>query len=162
MTTGEIVTLSAAVIALLGSILSLAISTKLAIGKERRQILWTKELERLFTLEELAGSLVQELYCYSPLTGDAEILRQKLWDLQLTAGRLARYSEVRTATQDMFNTLSRLFVVKGQRGDWLPLVSEAETAFRKLLDACDKVTERNPVGTVWHGWHRLEGRRKTN
>jgi hypothetical protein len=76
MTNTEIVTLAAAVIALLGSILSLFISTRLAIQKERRQLLWAKELGRFFELEELAGDLVEELVSYRSAPDDRMPLRK--------------------------------------------------------------------------------------
>ena len=60
MTTGEIVTLLAAVIAALTSIGSLLLNTRLAIRKEQRMLVWEKELDRLTELEEMAG-IAQEL-----------------------------------------------------------------------------------------------------
>jgi len=58
--------LAAAIISLLGSILSLYIGTSLAVRKERRQLLWSSELDRFFQLEELAGELVECQGGYRP------------------------------------------------------------------------------------------------
>jgi hypothetical protein len=91
----EIVTLVAAILALAGSILSLFIGTGLAIRKERRQLLWSKELDRFFDLEELAGELVEFMGSYRAIPDNRNELTEKLESLEQAAGRFARYPEVR-------------------------------------------------------------------
>lgn len=138
----EMITLVAAVIALLGSILSLYISTRLALHKERRQLLWSKELDRLFALEELAGELVEELGSYHPIPEDRSRLQNKFEALENAAGRFGRYPEVREAIRVLHNTLNRLFAAKRDSDDDREVRKELEPAFRKLLSACDTVTGR--------------------
>jgi hypothetical protein len=145
MTNTEIVTLAAAVIALLGSILSLFISTSLAIQKERRQLLWAKELDRFFELEELAGDLVEELVSYRSALGDRTTLTQGFGALEQAAGRFGRYPEVRQAIRDLHNTLGRMFVAKRDRQNDQEVRGELDPTFRKLLAACDKVVGREKL-----------------
>jgi hypothetical protein len=64
MSCTDVVTLIAAILAFAGSLLSVYLGTPLAIRKERRQLIWTIELQRLFRLEELAGSLVELVGTY--------------------------------------------------------------------------------------------------
>jgi len=142
MTNTEIVTLAAAVISLLGSVLSLFISTRLAIKKERRQLLWSKELDRFFELEELAGALVEELGSYRPIAEDRTGLVQSFEALGRAAGRFGRYPEVRQAIRDLDNTLGRMFAAKRDREDDEQVRSELDPGFQKLLAACDRVVER--------------------
>ncbi len=139
MDTSGIITLSAAIIALAGSILSLLISTVLAVRKERRQLRWSKELDRFFQLEELAGALIEDLGGYRPVPEDRAELSDKLSSLELAAGRFARYPEVRQAIRDLHNTLSRMFVAKRDSEDDREVRKELDPAFRKLLQACDAV-----------------------
>ncbi|MBI2488064.1 MAG: hypothetical protein HYW01_14195 [Deltaproteobacteria bacterium] len=145
MTNTEIVTLTAAVIALLGSVLSLFISTRLAIQKERRQLLWAKELDRFFELEELAGDLVEELGSYRPVPDDRTPLTQRFEALEQAAGRFGRYPEVRQAIRDLHNTLGCMFVAKRDHQNDQEVRAELDPTFRKLLAACDKVVGREKL-----------------
>jgi hypothetical protein len=142
MATSELVILAAAVIALLGSVLSLHISTRLAVQKERRQLLWSKELDRFFELEQLAGQLVEELGSYRPISEDRTSLEERFQALEVAAGRFARYPGVRQAIRDLHNTLGRMFVAKRDRDDDRSVRTELEPAFRKLLAACDDAVGR--------------------
>jgi hypothetical protein len=135
----EIVTVAAAVIALLGSLLSLFIGTRLVIDKERRQLLWSKELDRFFELEALAGELVEELGSHRPIPEDSASLYERLWTLELAAGRFGRYPGVRQAIRDLHHTLGRMLVAKRDRQDEQSIRAELEPIFRKLLAACDTV-----------------------
>lgn len=138
----EIIILVAALISLFGSVLSLYISTRLALKKERRQLLWSKELDRFFALEELAGDLVEELGSYRPIPQDLSSFTRKFAALESAAGRFGRYPEVRQAIRELHNTLGRMFAAKRDRDDDRQVQSELEPAFRKLLSACDAVVGR--------------------
>jgi hypothetical protein len=135
----EVVTLAAAVIALLGSLLSLFIGTRLAIKKERRQLLWSKELDRFFELEHLAGELVEEVGSYRPIPEDRASLDARFRTLELAAGRFGRYPAVRQAIRDLHNALGRMFVAKRDHLDDHSIRAELDPIFRKLLAACDTV-----------------------
>jgi hypothetical protein len=67
LSAGDIVTLVAAVLALAGSLVTVLLGTRLALRKEKRQLLWSKELDRFLALEELAGELVEFLGGYRPI-----------------------------------------------------------------------------------------------
>ena len=56
--TPQVVTLIPSIVALVTSLFVIWWGTHLALRKERRQLLWSKELERFLALEELAGQLV--------------------------------------------------------------------------------------------------------
>jgi len=146
MATSELITLSAAVIALLGSVLSLYISTRLAVQKERRQLRWSKELDRFFELEQLAGQLVEELCSYQSITKDRVKLDERFQTLEVAAGRFARYPEVRQAIRDLHNTLGRMFMAKRDHVDDANSVrGELDPSFRKLLIACDGALGKSKV-----------------
>jgi len=138
----ELVTLAAAVIALLGSVLSLYISTRLAVQKERRQLLWSKELDRFFELEQFAGELVEEVGSYRPIPDDRTSLERRFQALELAAGRFGRYPGVQQAIRDLHNTLGRMFAAKRDHDDDRSVRTDLEPAFRKLLAACDDVVGR--------------------
>lgn len=138
----EVITLIAALTAVVGSILSLLISTKLAIHKEQRQLLWMKELERFFSLEERAGELVEFVGGYRPLPEDRSKLTTELDNLANSAGRFARYPAVRQAIRDLHNALDRALAMKQEHNPDMEVRAELNTAYQKLLSACDEVLKR--------------------
>lgn len=142
MKNGGSITLVAALIALLGSVLSLFISTRLAVQKERRQLLWSKELDRFFALEELSGELVELMGSYKAVPEDTTSLTERLDSLERAAGRFGRYPDVRQAIRDLHNNLGRLLAANRASEDDEQIRIELKVAFQDLLSACDKVIQR--------------------
>jgi hypothetical protein len=121
-------------------------ATRLALRKERRQLLWSKLLDRFFALEEQAGQLVEELSSYRSL--DQTKVASSLEEFRQTAGRFARYDSVRRAILDLQNNLERMFVTKRDREDDERLLrSELDVNLKKLLKACDEITKRDKLLT---------------
>src|SRR5260370_39848886 len=89
----QTVTLIAPIIALVVSLLTILWGRRLALVKERRQLLWSKELDRFFALEERAGQLVEELASHRAL--DQSTVGPRLEEYRQDAGRFARRSEER-------------------------------------------------------------------
>lgn len=146
----QTVTLVASILALVGSLLTIVIGTRLTLLKERRQLLWSRELERFLALEELAGQLTEELASYRAL--DSCDIGPKLEECRQAAGRFARYGDVRVAILRLQNTLERMFVAKrDRRDDQQELRAELDHDLKHLLDACDQVTEREKLrrGRIW-------------
>lgn len=143
----EIITLAAAIIALLGSLLSLFIASRLAILKERRQLVWTKEAERILQLEELAGTLVEDLGSHRPLEQIPDV-QDRLAALALAAGQFARYPTIRQATRDLHNRLGILLQERREHRDHRSARSESETAFEELITACDLVLGRQNAASL--------------
>jgi len=142
--TPQTVTLIASILALVGSLLTILMGTRLALLKERRQLLWSKELERFLALEEFAGQLVEELASYRTL--DRSNVGPRLEELQQAAGRFARYDDVRRATLQLQNTLERMFAAKKDHtDDEQELRSELDRHLKQLLSACDRITGRDKL-----------------
>ena len=142
--TSETVTLIASILALVGSLLTILLGTRLTLRKERRQLLWSKEFERFLALEELAGQLVEELASHRAL--DQSIVVPMLQEYRRAAGRFARYDDVRRAILQLQNTLERMFVAKRDHNDdEEKLRSELERDLTKLLNACDQITGRDKL-----------------
>jgi hypothetical protein len=142
--TPQTVTLIASILALVGSLLTILLGTRLTLLKERRQLLWSKELERFLALEELAGRLVEELASHRSL--DGSIIKPLLEEYRQAAGRFARYEDVRRAILQLQNALERMFVAKRDHDDdQQKLRSELDDDLKKLLDACDQITKRDKL-----------------
>lgn len=142
--TSQTVTLIASILALVGSLLTILVGTRLALLKERRQLLWSKELDRFLALEELAGQLVEELASYRTL--DRSNVGPRLEELQQAAGRFARYDDVRRATLQLQNTLGRMFAAKRDHtDDEQELRSELDRHLKQLLSVCDQITGRDKL-----------------
>ena len=146
----QTVTLIAPIIALVVSLLTILWSTRLALVKERRQLLWSKELDRFFALEELAGQLVEELASHRAFD---QSIGPRLQEFGQDAGRFARHDDVRRAILQLQNTLNRMFVAKKDHDDdQESLRSELDRDLKKLLNACDLVTERAEYIRVFSPW----------
>jgi hypothetical protein len=140
----QIVTLAVPLIVFVGSLTTILWTTKLALQKERRQLLWSKELDRFFALEERAGQLVEELGSYGRL--DQAKVSASLGEFRRVAGSFVRYPGVRQAIRDLQNTLDRMFIAKQDyEDDQQELRAELEVRMKQLLAACDQVTERKSV-----------------
>jgi hypothetical protein len=138
--TSEQVTLVAALIAAVFSIASIFVNALIAFRSERRQVVWRKEVERFFELEELAGQLAEDLGSYRPASWNTEELASMNRRLELAAGRFARYPEVRQAIRDLHNVLGRMSAAKRERdSEEREVRLELDPAYRKLLEACDKI-----------------------
>jgi hypothetical protein len=141
----ETVTLIAALISLAGSVTVVLLGTTLALRKERRQLRWSKELDRFFELEELAGELTSEVTSYR--YQDFSTLQPKLERLFIFAGRFSRYDEVRRAILDLDNALQRMVIEKANHGnDATKLRSELVLKHFALLYACDKAIDEGSDG----------------
>jgi hypothetical protein len=142
--TSQTVTLIAAIISLAGSLFTILLGTRLTLQKERRQLLWSKELERFFALEELAGQVTEELASYRAL--DPPSLAPKMEELYRAAGRFARYDQVRRAILQLHNTVGRMFAAKRDSSDdERELRAELDRDLKQLLTACDKITQRHKL-----------------
>jgi hypothetical protein len=148
MSCSDIAILAAALVSLAGSIVSLFISTRLAVGKERRQLIWSTKLARFLRLEELAGDLVESLGGYHPITDGGTDVAIKLKALEDAAGRFGRYADVRQAIRDLHNTLSRMLAAKLDREDDRKTRAELDPAYQKLLGACDRERAREKKGSA--------------
>jgi hypothetical protein len=140
--TSDQATLIAAILAAVAAIASIFVNSIIAYRYEKRKVLWGKEVERFFKLEELAGQLIEELGSYRPIPQDRSELVGMFRELELSAGRFARYPEVRQAARDLHNVISRMFAAKRDREDDREVRLELEPAFRKLLAACDAIVGR--------------------
>jgi hypothetical protein len=138
-------------LALVVALFTIFWGTRLALFKERRQLLWSKELERFLALEELAGQLVEDLASYRTL--DRSNLGTRLEELHQAAGRFARYDDLRRAILQLHNTLGRMFVAKRDfEVEEQEIRSELYCHLKQLLSACDQITERDKLD---HWWRRM-------
>lgn len=127
------------------SLLGAIVNSWLTLRRERHQQLWSRELERFFQLEELAGVVAERLSGYRPIEPEYNQIGEKLSHLQAAAGRFRRYPEVTQAIRDFCNRAGWLL---SRMGDF-PSLEEAESAkadmvdaHKALLRACDEVLKR--------------------
>jgi len=145
MNSAQLLTLAASVISLIGSLFVLILGTRLAIDKERRQLLSSKELDRVLALEESAGRLVEEIGTHGPIPKDRTSLADRMAALEQAAGRLGRYPDVSKAVRELHNVLGRLFAAKRDHADDREVRLELGPAYQKLLAACDAVISRSTL-----------------
>jgi hypothetical protein len=84
------------------SIVNLVWSTRLNEGRDRRKVLWERELNRFSELEDIAGHLVENLLSYSIRSEqERSSALEKLQILQGVTGRFLRYPEIASALRDV-------------------------------------------------------------
>lgn len=136
-------TLIAALIAALTSIVTLGLNTRLTILKEKRLLLWQKELDRLMELEELAG-LAQEiaLSYASPESLETEFppLHNQL---RHAAGKFGRYPELSKVLRELNHACAVTVAEKVKRGDSREWQEKIAPAYERFLSECDAITKRN-------------------
>ena len=135
----QTITLIAAVVAAVVAIASLLLNSSLTQSREKRLVVWRKEVDRLIELEELAGAacrVVEDLGSYREIDIMRERLATQLEQLEAMAGRFARFPKVRQAVRDLHNALSCLFADRRDHKDDRESRKHVEPAFTALLDAC--------------------------
>jgi hypothetical protein len=133
----QTVTLMAALAAAGVSIVQLLLNSRFTLDREKQLIVWRKNVDRLTEMEELCGELVEDIGSYRSLDSIRDRVEPRFKELEMMAGRLARYPGVRQSARDLHNVLSRLLTDKLKDRDDRPTRSELEPAYLKVLGACD-------------------------
>ena len=140
--TKEEVTLIAALIAALTSVITLGLNSRLAVLREKRMLLWQKELERLYELEEKAGIAQELALSYA----SAEVLEKEFPplrdELRHSAGKFGRYPDLAKAIRELNHACAVTVAEKVKSGDSREWAEKIKPAHKTLIDACDKITKR--------------------
>jgi hypothetical protein len=147
MTAGTI-TVIAAIIAAITSIATLLLNSRLTIRREKRMMLWEKELERLLELEENAGKVQEIALSYS----SNEVMESEFkplhdW-LRHAAGRFGRYPALAIAIRNLNHACAVTVACKVSGKDYSEWSAKIPAAFLALITICDRITERETVGTL--------------
>lgn len=135
----QTMTLIAAVVAAAVTITSLLLNSRLTLDREKRLVIWRKEVDRIIELEELAGKLVEDMGGYHDLETVRKRVGMPLELLEAMGGRLSRYPKVRQSARDLHNVLNVLFFELSEHNDVREARANLEPSYRMLLDACDEV-----------------------
>lgn len=141
----QTVTLIAAVVAAAVTITSLLLNSRFTLDRERKLVIWRKEVDRLTELEELAGRLVEDLGSYHPFETVRERVASPIGQLEAMSGRLARYPKVRQSSRELFMVLNEVFFVRREHMDDREARAKLEPTYRALLLACDEVLGKRSV-----------------
>ena len=124
------------------SLVSLLIASRLSESQERRKALWERELLRFLELEEVAGTLVDDLFAYRVRDEDKrQQISQKLEFVRRATGRFLRYKDVTAALHKLGNSAGWFFSqdMKHQSSkEFKEAKSDVEQDFRKLLRTSDE------------------------
>lgn len=129
------------------SIISLVWSAHLNEGRERRKVLWERELNRFSELEDTAGRLVEDLLNYSIRAGEEKAAYEKLQFLRAATGRFLRYPAIASALREVTHS-SGWFLSQDMKHE---TKEESEAArndvtvsFEKLIAAIDETLKHAP------------------
>lgn len=130
------------------SLVNLAWSTRLTEGRERRKVLWERELTRFSELEDVAGRLVEDLLRFN-IREDAEraSANEKLQYFSIAAGRFLRYERVAGALRDLENSAGwyiRQDMRHESAAEYEKARSDVSDSFKALIAACDETLKNAP------------------
>lgn len=97
--------LVSAVIAAMVSLLGIYLTSAFAERRDWRKARWERELERLLTLEESAGCLVESVLAHG--ARDSARVANQLADLYIAAGRFLRYRGLAQAIRELHHAAAR-------------------------------------------------------
>jgi hypothetical protein len=130
------------------SIVSLVWSTRLNEGRDRRKVLWERELSRFSELEDTAGRLVEDLLSYN-IRSDQErtAALERLQVLRGATGRFLRYPSIASALRDVSHSAG-WYISQDTKHESQAEFEEARNAvtasFGKLIAAIDETLKHAP------------------
>ncbi|MBI2743971.1 MAG: hypothetical protein HYX45_00125 [Burkholderiales bacterium] len=132
------------------SVVTLVLTTRLTEGRERRKVLWERELVRFSELEDVAGRLVEDLLRFN-IRGDEERRQayERVQFLRTATGRFLRYKSVASALRDLENAAGwyiREDMKHGSKAEYEKARSDVSDGFTKLISACDETLKKAPKG----------------
>lgn len=132
------------------SLVNLAWTTRLTEGRERRKVLWERELARFSELEDVAGRLVEDLMRFNIREeAERESAYEKLQYLSIAAGRFLRYDKIAGALRDLENAAGwyiREDMQFGSSEEYKKARDDVSRSFKALIDACDETLKNAPKG----------------
>lgn len=141
--TKEYLTLIVAGMALLSSIITLILNTKLTTSKEKRVLLWKREVERLFDIEELAGAAQECALDYRPVEAKKESYKELRGKLDSAAGRISRHKELAKALRQLNHWCSIACSFSEGTEETTNARDEIPEHFSAVLEQCDVITKRS-------------------
>ena len=139
------ITLYAAAVASIFSLLSMLVLSWLTQRRERRQQVWQTEINRIIELEERTGQLVELICSHNAPDKNRNGIADALSRLGSDAGRFRRHKNIMQAIRDLHNGLSRLLDEKLHNEDYRGTGVEVDSLYDTLLTECDKVTGKRSM-----------------
>ena len=130
------------------SVINLLWSTRLNEGRERRKILWERELNRFSELEDTAGRLVEDLLSYNiRCDEEREKANEKIQALRVSTGRFLRYPEVADSLRKINNSAG-WYIARDMKHNTKEEYQEARDdvskSFQALVKAIDSTLKNAP------------------
>ena len=130
------------------SIVNLTLSTRLGEGRERRKVLWERELQRFSELEDIAGCLVEDLLSYNIRSAEERAAAlERVKALRVATGRYLRYPLIVAALREVTHS-SGWFISQDMKHETKAESEEARNdvsnRFGKLVAAIDQTLKKAP------------------
>lgn len=132
------------------SVVNLAWTARLTEKRERRKVLWERELVRFSELEDIAGRLVEDLLRFN-IRDDAERQRayEKLQYVRDATGRFLRYDKVASALRELEHAAG-WYISQDMKHEtseeYKKARSDVSGSFKALISACDETLKNAPKG----------------
>lgn len=119
------------------SIIALFVNSYITKTRERQQLVWTSENNRMLALEQRAGRVVEIACSHRGIEQIRELIADDLEKLNADAGHYLRHRDVALAIRNLHNGVTRLIDDKSKHKDTRELVTEVDGLFNKLLKESD-------------------------
>ncbi|MEF8756380.1 MAG: hypothetical protein V5B60_20980 [Accumulibacter sp.] len=132
------------------SLVNLAWTTRLTERRERRKVVWERELARFSELEDIAGRLVEDLLRFNIREdGERQSAYQKLQYIREATGRFLRYEKVARALRDLEHAAG-WYISQDMKHEtseeYKKARSDVSESFKGLILACDETLKSAPNG----------------
>jgi hypothetical protein len=127
------------------AIIGMVVNSWLTLSRDRRQLAWKTEVNRVVELEERAGALVEIATSHRGIEEIIERTKDHYRQLELDAGRFKRYKGIMQALRDLHNGVGRLLDSHSVHEDWREVAVDVDSLYDALLKECDAVTGKRRV-----------------
>ncbi len=139
MMSKEEITLVAALMAAITSIISLVLSSRLTLNRDKRMTSWSKEVERLHQLEEQIGIAMEVVSVYTGIDEKKKDYIPLHDDLKYVAGKFSRYPDLAKAIRRFVHACDLTVNCQMEHRDERSYKEDVQKQYDQVIIACDRI-----------------------
>ncbi|MFM5679043.1 hypothetical protein ACET57_18790 [Aeromonas veronii] len=137
MTTEYFTLIAAGGLAAVTSIITLVLNSKLTLHKEKRMVIWEKEIERFQLLEEKLGLIQEIVIRHSHVETLNEDFATHHDELKYLAGSYCRHPELAKSIRRFVCACDGVYNCKVEHKDYRESEIELNISYKDVLAQCD-------------------------
>ena len=139
MMSKEEITLVAAILAATTSIVSLVLSSRLTLNRDKRMASWNKEVERLHQLEEKIGLAMEIVSVYTGIDEKKNDYIPLHDELKYIAGKFSRYPALAKAIRGFVHACNLTVHSQMEHRDERPYKEDVQKQYDLVIVECDRI-----------------------